>query len=455
MSRLLKLFGAFERYESRPCIEGRGLSHSYLNLANEVERWQLRLDEMGISTGHVVGLRADYSLFSVASLFALVLRKAVPALIPRDKPPVDYLEGVQASHLLEIAPDGTYSRVWLGRPPNPHPLLDRASRNGESSFVIFTSGTTGQPKAALHSLERFLHKLDRPGRALRTLAFLLFDHVAGLDTLFYTLWHGGTLILTYRRDPQAILDLIASEKVDVLPTSPSFLRMLCALKATAELDLSSLKVVTYGSEPMDPVTLNRLNARFPNAQITQKYGATEIGSPRTISKANDSLWIKIKEDGVETRIVDGVLWLRTTGTMLGYLNAPCPITDDGWYCTGDQVQSDGEWIQFVGRADDIINVGGEKVTPTDVERVIRELDYVCDVVVFGESHPIMGKVVAARVAIRPSPSPGGGGDTVLQIRQHCRRRLASYQIPLKIEISDTDPLEAMGYRMKARRLSSP
>jgi long-chain acyl-CoA synthetase len=298
--------------------------------------------------------------------------------------------------------------------------------------VIFTSGSTGRPKAALQSVERFLYKFRTPGRQLRTLAFLLFDHVAGIDTLFYTLTNGGTLILTRRRDPGSILGLIDAHKVEVLPASPSFLRLMCVAGDGGEHDLSSLKVITYGSEPMDPGTLARLNARFPLAQISQKYGTTETGSPRTVSRGNDSLWLKIKSDGVETRVVDDVLWIRTEGTILGYLNAPSPVDEEGWYCTGDLVDVDGEWIRFRGRAADIINVGGEKVAPAEVEQSILELEFVREAVVAGERHALMGQIVTARVTLADTaPEPK---EAVKLIRLHCRGRLASYKVPVKIDV---------------------
>ena len=118
---------------------------------------------------------------------------------------------------------------------------------------------------------------------------------------------------------------------------------------TASADLSSLKIITYGSEPMDPRTLALLNERFPGCRISQKYGTTETGSPRSASRANDSLWLKLGGDGVEMKVVDGVLHLRSESTILGYLNAPSPVDAEGWYCTGDLVEVDGEWIRFRGQ----------------------------------------------------------------------------------------------------------
>jgi len=431
MSRFVHFIEQLQSYAPQLCMEGDGPSYTYAELLEEIESWQARFDELSIAPGSVVGLRADYSLSAVAALLALFARRAIVALIPRDRGAVHYLVDARAAALLELNVEGSYR--WRSVPhPTRHPLLNRLSTASEGGVVIFTSGSTGRPKAALQSLERFLYKFRRPGRRLRTLAFLLFDHVGGLDTLLYTLASGGTLIFTRQRDPGSILELIESHRVEVLPTSPSFLRLLCVAGDHREHDLSSLKIITYGSEPMDPTTLARVNARFPNAQISQKYGTTETGSPRSVSRSNDSLWIKIKNDGVETKVVDDVLWIRSEGTILGYLNAPSPVDEQGWYCTGDLVDVDGEWIRFRGRAGDTINVGGEKVAPTEVEQSILELDFVRDAVVSGEPHALMGQIVAARVALTTAALDPK--KAVERIRMHCRERLAPYKVPVRVDI---------------------
>ena len=431
MNRFGNFVERLREYASQRCVENDSLSYTYAQMLEEMQHWQSRFDELGVAPGVVVGMRTDYSFSAIAALLALFARGAVAALIPRDRDIARYLRDACTSVLLEFTVDGSYQ--WHSTPhPRSHPLIDRLRNAGEGGVVIFTSGSTGDPKAALQSVERFLYKFRKPGRRFRTLAFLLFDHVAGLDTVFYTLASGGSLILTRSRDPQSIVNLIESHKVEVLPCSPSFLRLLCANGNYSGNGLSSLKIISYGSEPMDPSTLARLNTRFPSTQISQKYGTTETGSPRSVSRASDSLWLKIKSDGVETKVVDGVLWMRGEGTILGYLNAPFPVDEYGWYCTGDLVDVDGEWIKFRGRATDTINVGGEKVAPAEVEQAILELDFVLDAIVSGEPHALMGEIVTARVVLATAASDPK--EAIQRIRSHCRRRLASYKVPVKIHI---------------------
>jgi long-chain acyl-CoA synthetase len=445
MTRIAHFFEQLRSHSQRMCLADGVKSLTFVELLDETERWEARLDELSVASGDVIGLRADYSFSAVAVLLALMSRRCVVALIPQLADADRYLADACAAACIDLNVDGTYQ--WSSVPyTQNHPLLERLRAAGEGGVVIFTSGTTGRPKAALHSVERFLRKFLLPGRRFRTLAFLLFDHVAGLDTLFYTLANGGTVVLTRHRDPRSILQIVQSHAVEVLPCSPSFLRLLCSVSYEGMYDTSSLRIITYGSEPMDPDTLARLNHRFPNVQITQKYGTTEFGSPRVVSRASDSLWVKFKADDVAIKVMDGLLWIRAQAAMLGYLNAPASIDHQGWYCTGDVVDVDGEWIRFRGRASDTINVGGEKVAPIEVEQVIFQLDFVSNVIVTGEPHLLMGHIVTAQVVLTATaPAPK---EALQRIRSHCRRQLASYKVPIRVEIA-SDALT--NDRQKTRR----
>jgi acyl-coenzyme A synthetase/AMP-(fatty) acid ligase len=404
---------------------------------------------MSIEPGSVVGLQADYSIKAVAAVLVLLSRKTIIAMIPRDREISRYLDDSLADEVLVIDLNGQVH--WRSLPQTAdHPLLSCLRSEGEGGFIIFTSGSSGRPKAAVQSTERFLAKFGKPGRRFRTVGFLMFDHIAGLDTLFYTLSSGGALIVTHYRDPASILELIERQKAEVLPASPSFLRLLCVTDPAEGRDLSSLKIITYGSEPMDLTTLRLLNDRFQNLQISQKYGTTETGSPKSISRGNDSLWLMLKtssDAAIETKVIDGVLWIRSESAILGYLNAASPINEEGWYCTGDLVDVDGEWIRFRGRASDVINVGGEKVAPAEVEQTILELGFVRAVVVEGEKHVLMGQVVTARVALAPEVEPR---EALKQVRLHCSSRLARYKVPVKIAIAED---ELVSERQKKQRMT--
>ncbi len=363
-------------------------THRYADLLREFDSARDRIATLRIERRSVVALRADYSLrlrchavcttrrpddSSDAAARSRLRTPCWPTATPR-----------RCSTSIRRA-SGT-GRLWRHR-LSEHPLLvatrsGRRCRNRPVHVGLHRTTEGGPAKPA--SVPR---QVRRPGKSLRTLAFLLFDHVAGLDTLFYTLSNGGTVVVTRDRSPSAVSRLIEDASVEVLSASPTFLRLLCLAGDDGERDLSSLKIITYGSEPMDPRTLALLNERFAGCRISQKYGTTETGSPLSASRANDSLWLKLGGDGVEVKVVDGVLHLRSESTILGYLNAPSPVDAEGWYCTGDLVEVDGDWIRFRGRSSDQINVGGEKVAPSEVEQVLLELDFVREAAVYGEAEP--------------------------------------------------------------------
>ena len=268
-------FEAFlERLESRgdrECLVCDGRTHRYTDLLREFDSARDRIATLGIERRNVVALRADYSLQSVAALLALLAARTTVAMLPRDRAADALLADCHATALLDIDPQGHWNWTTLAASTERHPLLVAIQVAGDAGIVLFTSGSTGRPKAALQSMHRFLGKFDRPGKSFRTLAFLLFDHVAGLDTLFYTLSNGGTVVVTRDRSPSAISRLIDDARVEVLSASPTFLRLLCLAGDDGERDLSSLKIITYGSEPMDPA-----HARAAQRALSQLPNQPEI-----------------------------------------------------------------------------------------------------------------------------------------------------------------------------------
>ena len=119
--------------------------------------------------------------------------------------------------------------------------------------------------------------------------------------------------------------------------------------------------------------------------------------------------------------------------MLGYLNAENPFTEDGWYNTGDAVETEDEYIKILGRESDIINVGGEKVYPAEVESTIMSLDNVMEVSVFGEDNPITGKMVCAKVRLIRDEPPKAFKK---RLKAHCFQKLDRFKVPAKITVVD-------------------
>jgi acyl-CoA synthetase (AMP-forming)/AMP-acid ligase II len=231
----------------------------------------------------------------------------------------------------------------------------------------------------------------------------------------------------------------------MLPTSPTFVNLLLMSHAYERYDLSSLKLITYGTEVMPASTLTRMHALFPAIKLQQTYGLSELGILRSKSKDSGSLWVKVGGEGFETKIVDGILWIKAHSAMLGYLNAPSPFDAEGWFNTNDMVEVDGEYIRILGRKSEIINVGGQKVYPAEVESVLLQMDNVADAVVLGEPHPITGNIVTARVNLM-EPEPASAFRQ--RMRAFCRERLASYKAPVKVDIVDAEQFNARYKRVR-------
>lgn len=432
-ARTDRLFATLTSHGSRPAIAEAGLCYSYQDLLGKLKAADDLLDRSGIQAGQVIGVQSDFTLAAIAMTLALFRRGCVAAFISsKTADPAEQLHDACAAGLFTF-PSGE-EPVFEGQsPPLPHRLLDRLTTQHKAGFIIFSSGSSGRPKAILHDLEAFLAAYDRRTKAMTTLAFLLFDHVAGLDTLLYTLHAGGCLVLVGDRNPNAVCDLISRWSVEVLPVSPSFLKLLCLSGAAEGAALGSLRIITFGSEPMDETTLQRVSETFPNVQIRQKYGASEFGAPAARTRQDNGLWIRLDSDGVKVRVIEDILWLKAPTTMLGYLNADLPPMEDGWICTGDRVEIDGEWMRILGRQSDLINVGGEKVFPSEVEAVISELQDVAEVAVSGERHPMVGEVVTALV--RPVHTDADQAELRALVRSHCLKRLTRYKVPTKISFT--------------------
>ena len=185
---------------------------------------------------------------------------------------------------------------------------------------------------------------------------------------------------------------------------------------------------------MPESTLRKVSEKFPNVRLIQKFGTTEVGTLRSQSRESGSPWVRMGGEGYEVRVVQGLLEIKASSAMVGYLNAPDPFTDDGWFKTGDAVEVDGDYMRILGRKSEMINVGGEKVYPAEVEGVLMQIPGVIDASVTGEPNPITGSMVVAQVNLVEPEEPALFRK---RMRTFCREHLASYKIPAKIEILST------------------
>jgi len=421
--------------------------YSYEFLLAQLDEWISVLDDAEVPTGAVVAVEADFSPRAIALLLALIERAClfVPLSSSIDEKKAEFSEVAEIEYRISIDGDDKSSIASTGRKAS-HPIIEKIKKLQHPGLTLFSSGSTGKSKAAVHDVVPMLEKYKVLRHSLRTITFLLFDHIGGVNTLLYNLSNTGCVVTVRDRKPETVCKAIQDFKVELLPTSPTFLNLLLVSEAYKKYDLSSLTTVTYGTEVMQESTLERFHELFPQVRLLQTYGLSEVGILRSKSKSSDSLWVKVGGEGFETRVVDGLLEIKSKSAMLGYLNAPSPFTADGWFITGDAVEIDGEYIRILGRKSELINVGGEKVYPAEVESVLQSMDGVEEVVVNGEPNALTGNVVVARVKL--------SSDETLQefrkrMRLFCAGKLARFMIPQKVVLAESG---LHGSRFKKMRL---
>ncbi len=440
------LLNRFEEAGDRPAIVWKDRICHYSTLLERTRYWQEWLERGDIDRGTVTVLEGDFSPEAVALLLALTSHECIivpmtTAVELKKKEFIETADG-EVSFVLDQE-DRAEIRKLPGR--GQHELYDELRDRGHAGLVLFSSGTTGKSKAILHDMVRLLKKYHVERHDFTTLAFLLFDHIAGMDTLFYCLSNRSCLVTLQDRSPDAVCRAIEKYRVEVLPVSATFLNLLIYSEAYKRHDLSSLKYIAYGSEVMLQSTLDRCAQLFPGVTILQKYGTTEVGTLRSKSRSSDSLWVKLGGEGFETRVVDGMLQIKAHSAMMGYLNAPSPFTEDGWFITGDTVEQDGEYYRIHGRACDIINVGGEKVFPTEVEDFIQTLENVAEVVVYGEPNPITGNIVCADISLAVHEDPA---ECIRRIKRACAANMQPWKVPVKVNIVDRIQLSERFKKMR-------
>jgi acyl-coenzyme A synthetase/AMP-(fatty) acid ligase len=422
----------FRANPDKNAIVWRDQPYSYAWLLDAVAEQGRALDAHGVHPGSVVSLEADFSPTSVAMLLALVDRSAVlvPLTDTVQEKKLEFREIGQVKSMIMIDAGDRARFDSTGRTA-AHQHYRTLRERDHPGLVLFSSGSTGASKAAVHDLSFLLTKFTVPRQSKCTITFLLFDHIGGINTLLYTLSNAGCIVALSDRGPDAVCKAIERHGVQILPTSPTFLNLLLLSEAQKRYSLKSLELVTYGTEAMPESTLKRFCAAFPHVRMQQTYGLSEVGILRSKSRANDSLWVKVGGEDYETRVVDGLLEIKAKSAMLGYLNAPSPFTADGWFKTGDAVEVDGEYFRILGRRSEMINVGGAKLFPIEVENVIQQMDGVEDVAISAERNPITGHIVKARVKLSTNESLP---DFRKRMNAFCRDRLERFKIPQKVEL---------------------
>jgi acyl-coenzyme A synthetase/AMP-(fatty) acid ligase len=313
----------------------------------------------------------------------------------------------------------------------------------DSGVILFSSGTTGTPKMMLHKFSNLMSSFSnntKRQRNIKILLFLMFDHIGGLNTFLSCLKDGSTIVIPKFRTVDHIVELIEEYEVNVLPTTPTFLNLLLIDIEGIFQRLKTLKLISYGTERMPQQVLDKLRLFLPNVKLLQTFGTSETGILRTISKSSDSLYFKIDDDRYEHKVVNSILYIRSKLNIHGYLNMESDKFDsDGWYETGDVIIEDSDgYMSIVGRINEVINVGGLKVMPIEIESILMTLNFIDDCLVYGEKNSITGQMVSAKIVLNGRADLNNYPEIELKkvIKDFCKTKLDKFKVPARIAFVD-------------------
>ncbi|GLR81220.1 acyl--CoA ligase (plasmid) [Azospirillum oryzae] len=314
------------------------------------------------------------------------------------------------------------------------------------SVTLESSGTTGTPKRLRHDFARLRGRLR--GVAEEGARWLLtYDPgaFAGLQVMLTAAAAGALLVAVPNRGAGTIAALAQAARrhaVTHVSGTPSFWRAFLMALGGPEtaLDLP-LAAVTLGGEAADQPLLDRLAKRFPHARLRHIYASTEAGALFAVADGRagfPAAWLDAAPDGLEMRIADGVLEVRSPRA------APGAVDADGWLSTGDLVERRGDRVLFAGRLDGLVNVGGVKVSPEVVERRLLAVDGVADAAVVAVTSPITGHLLTATIV----PVPGADDPALRVALRAATADLPPAARPRALTFADHIPLSAAGKKSR-------
>ena len=308
-----------------------------------------------------------------------------------------------------------------------------AVQRSKSKITIFTSGTTGQPKKIVHSistLTRFVRLGDKYKGQIWAFAYNP-THMAGLQVFFQAFENQNTLINVFNQPREYVYQQIVDKKITHISATPTFYRLLLPFKKEYE----SVIRVTLGGEKSDQHLYDSIKKIFPNAKINNVYASTEAGT--LFASKGDCFQIPetIKE---KIKVVDDELLIHKS--LLG--NSDSFAFTDDYYHSGDLI----EWVdkanflfRIKSRKNELINVGGYKVNPGEVEAAIMDIPGVHQAMVYGKSNSILGNVLCADIALEH-----GIELKELDIKKTLSTQLQDFKIPRRIKFVDKIALTRTG-----------
>ncbi len=353
----------------------------------------------------------------------------------------------------DMEPSGALDQMAL-----PGPFEAVPPGRHDVGMMLYTSGSTGKPKGVLLSHYSQLWGLSQSLTLFgdisenRYIVAAPLYHMNATFSIKMALVAGASFVLMPSFNAAAYLRAVARHRVTWLTSVPTMLA-LCAREKDlfATLDLSSVKRVMMGSAPLTQALIDKVEALFPGAILSNSYGTTEAGPvvfgphPEGIPRPVIALGYPLAGSEMELREGaspdEGVLYMRNPSLMEGYHNLPARTADalrEGWYRSGDIMRRDKDgFFYFVGRADDMFVVGGENVWPGEVEKLLERHDRVHQAMVVPVPDDVKGTLPFAFVVAKP-----GTGITEAEIKAFALANGPAFAHPRFVEIVPEIPLAA-------------
>lgn len=295
------------------------------------------------------------------------------------------------------------------------------SQLSDWSLTLYTSGTTGKPKKIQHPINSLIKAVKKTSFYEDNVWGLAYNptHIAGIQVFFQAFLNRNTIVDLFTNIEQnEIINKIESFNVTHISSTPTYYKLLYNNNRI----INNIKRITIGGEKSTPNLYSKLKTMFPKAKLLNIYASTEAGS-----MLNSSGDIFIIEDKDNFKIQDGILYIKSE--LLGKND----FVSDEWYNTGDLVEvvhQNPLKIKIIGRADDMVNVGGYKVNTNEVEEVISSLPYIISAKVFVKKNSVTGNLLCADIQTSDVKI------TTKQIKQELKKLLSDFKIPRIINIVD-------------------